>query len=364
MVRQKFELDRILKADSLVIYGAGTMGRSVYRCLSESPFMLHPECFIVKSMDDNESSVSGLPVYDIVHTTEYRKSLVLMALHEKIMSEAIDDLSAAGFGNILPISFESDLWADISSRWIFDHDVIQESVSGFHVYRDIALDMNLYVMHSIYDKHLRSVPEDNRYEIHMQVGAALTDVRMSEVTDATGKDHISSKNRKYCELTGIYWAWKNDRSDYIGFSHYRRRFELKEDNSSMMRCLPDIVVTNPVLNLATVGVQFAKDHHASDWEVMMEAIRTLSPGYYDAALSVQNGIYYYAYNMFIMRREILDEYCRFIFPILEYCEIRIGKREDAYQNRYIGFLAERLLTIFIRNNKQYKLAIAEKTFLT
>ena len=37
-------------------------------------------------------------------------------------------------------------------------------------------------------------------------------------------DNISIKNPRYCELTGIYWAWKNLDSDYIGLVHYRRYF--------------------------------------------------------------------------------------------------------------------------------------------
>ena len=37
-------------------------------------------------------------------------------------------------------------------------------------------------------------------------------------------DNISIKNPRYCELTGIYWAWKNLDSDYLGLVHFRRYF--------------------------------------------------------------------------------------------------------------------------------------------
>ena len=48
--------------------------------------------------------------------------------------------------------------------------------------------------------------------------------------DHTG-DNISSKNANYCELTGLYWAWKNLDADYIGLVHYRRYFTRKEVRS-------------------------------------------------------------------------------------------------------------------------------------
>ncbi|EAK5848006.1 DUF4422 domain-containing protein, partial [Campylobacter lari] len=45
------------------------------------------------------------------------------------------------------------------------------------------------------------------------------------IGDNTG-ENISYLNRYFCELTGIYWAWKNydklGNPDYIGFAHYRR----------------------------------------------------------------------------------------------------------------------------------------------
>lgn len=43
------------------------------------------------------------------------------------------------------------------------------------------------------------------------------------IPDNTG-DNISAKNPNYCELTALYWVWKNLDCEYIGLCHYRRYF--------------------------------------------------------------------------------------------------------------------------------------------
>ena len=45
--------------------------------------------------------------------------------------------------------------------------------------------------------------------------------------DKTGAN-ISFKNVHFCELTGLYWAWKNIDADYVGLVDYRRYFTRKE----------------------------------------------------------------------------------------------------------------------------------------
>lgn len=64
-----------------------------------------------------------------------------------------------------------------------------------------------------------------------------------------------------------------------------------------------------------------------------------------------------------MKKEILDELCTWLFPILFVCAEHGRERDDPYQNRYPGFLAERLMTFFFeKNRKQYKVVYADKDF--
>ena len=72
------------------------------------------------------------------------------------------------------------------------------------------------------------MPEDSMY-LPVHVGRALyPDREFGYQSDAEG-DNISIKNPYYCELTALYWAWKNLKADYVGLAHYRRHFSYVEN---------------------------------------------------------------------------------------------------------------------------------------
>jgi len=68
------------------------------------------------------------------------------------------------------------------------------------------------------------MPSDKMY-LPLHVGADSNKNETTFAKDNTG-DNISIKNPNYCELTGLYWAWKNLKNDYVGLVHYRRYFTM------------------------------------------------------------------------------------------------------------------------------------------
>ena len=77
--------------------------------------------------------------------------------------------------------------------------------------------MSIYVVtHKKYN-----IPKMKGY-IPIQVGASLHE-NLGYKVDSDG-DNISYKNPNYCELTALYYMWKNLDDDIIGLTHYRRYF--------------------------------------------------------------------------------------------------------------------------------------------
>ena len=66
------------------------------------------------------------------------------------------------------------------------------------------------------------LPHDPLY-LPVHAGSRIHGYSLPYTADNTG-DNISGKNASFCELTALYWAWKNVDADYIGLCHYRRYF--------------------------------------------------------------------------------------------------------------------------------------------
>ena len=376
----------LCKAEQAVIFGARLVAVEAAICLMGKPYDLNISYFLVSGTGENPTEVLGKPVISLEQAREIlpKNVLIIIALMEKHLESIVENLHQSGFSNLLPLTFESDLWSDIRGNYFMEYcqenqkeywkleEVLERQIKEAENWdgnRGLTGDNRnqgvcIYTAKCHVDRELKEDLHRYSWEIPIQVGAALTGKRICEVRDNTG-DHISEKNREYCELTALYWIWKNTSSQYAGLCHYRRHFELNEGLlDQLCKSEVDVAVTVPILNFPSVKEVYSQDHVKQDWEIMMEAIGILQPKYQKAAEEVETGIYYYGYNMFFARKEIVDDYCSWLFPILSYCEGHCEKKEDPYQNRYIGFLAERLLTIYLKGHEgKYKMVHVRKHFV-
>ena len=208
------------------------------------------------------------------------------------------------------------------------------------------------------------MPEDEVY-LPLHVGAeGKTDLGYTK--DNTG-DNISVKNPNYCELTGLYWAWKNLSADYIGFVHYRRYFtckeirniELKKKQILSLEEWKRLLSNNPVVvpDKRKYYIETNRSHynHAHPGIGLDETERIINekcPEYSSAFTTVMDRTWAHMFNMFVMRRDLFQEYCQWLFGILFELEERLDISEfDAYNSRVFGFVSERLLDVWLEKNR-------------
>ena len=199
------------------------------------------------------------------------------------------------------------------------------------------------------------------------------------IGDNTG-DNISAKNANYCELTGLYWAWKNLKCDYIGLCHYRRYFAGKNIHTNSIekkkavilhradyeKLLQKYDVILPVKRnyyIETVRSQYEHAHNKRDLDEAERIIKELYPEYSEAFSKVMVRTKLHILNMFVMKKTLFDEYCNWLFSILFELEKRIDiSNYNQYEARVFGFISERLFSVWVEK-KQLKVKEVSVVFL-
>ncbi len=198
------------------------------------------------------------------------------------------------------------------------------------------------------------------YEI-VQAGAAQHDA-LPYISDASG-ENISAKNPYYCELTVLYWAWKNSTADYKGLVHYRRFFgrnELSSDLSTVyseseLRAMltdADIVLPKPEYLLDDAKTDLCKECCRPEvFDKLREIISSRYPDYIPAFDNLFKGDKVSLYNMMYARSEVFDSYCEWLFSIFFELEGYVDMTGyTPFQQRLYGFVSERLLNVWCARN--------------
>lgn len=195
------------------------------------------------------------------------------------------------------------------------------------------------------------------YCIPMELGAVNRDNLRYATRDDEGDDNISEKNGLYNELTGLYWMWKNDNHEYVGLYHYRRicNHINKREIPSLLKKY-DFIISKQTINKPNMATHYCHDHCKVDWDIMLEELNKLYPNYYNSASKVFSKRGFIPGNIFITTNKHLNEYCSWLFPLLENIENRldISDGRTDYNKRAIGILGERLFNLYLFHNN-YKL---------
>ena len=369
-----------MKSD-IYIFGAHSRARTLREYLEHVHEDLHVRAFLVNNEEPNPEEADGVPVIHITGGGDTahldRGCPVYLGMRSVNHPAVVSFLEELGFEQIIPLTVELDTalrnaylekamvamgesflkLASCETAHEVNYEIAEQEVP--------AKQLRLYVASSIYDGKLLEHHEMRAYEQVIQVGCALTDQRLEQaVYDDQGMS-ISDRNQQFCELTALYWIWKNAKADYVGLEHYRRFFVLPENIVDVMEADQiDVILPVPLFVAPSVEENYKSRHVAKVWEDMMKYLQERDPAEAVAAREFFGRGLYSPCNMLIARKEVFAELCAWMFPILFAVTELNGRMEDRYQNRYPGFLSERLISFYFwRRRKSLKRVYADKVFL-
>ena len=252
---------------------------------------------------------------------------------------------------------------------------------------------------------------ENEIVTPIQTGRAISDEIFDEMIGDNTGDNISDKNSRYCELTAQYWGWKNYDSignpDYVGFMHYRRQFIFDENlkhskylwlpgtnfyyvkkmyKGYMKHFSPNVIF--PFLETAPDSIAFKhvdiypiskqtnmRDHFAKGmpfqklevFDIFEDVIKELCPEYRQTFEEFKQGTTMFCCNSFIMPKKLFFEYSDFLFKVLKEVDRRVDSSGfDKAESRFLGFLGEYMLSIFLMQklkNPDFKLIELDGTYV-
>jgi len=357
----------------LVIYGAQGIALGAYNAIKEIHSEINVLCFLVTAMDNNALMLGGIPVKKIndfvagMSKEEKNHIEVFIATPENVMDDIIENLRNVGLHNF--IKLDSMRWARMQEMAFTKNGKYMPLVTypyGVHM-----PDIKIFKMVHHKDKELKTEYVDQDYVTRLQVGAAFADKTVAELKDNT-QDNISEKNGNYSELTGLYWLWRNHiqagKKDnrYVGLSHYRRFFELSDDDLKKMQDNDiDVVLPYPMPYEPNIEEHHERYLTNQEWSGVLQALEELEPKCVKGFQEILSQKYLYNYNIILAKSEVMYNYCTWLFRLL----FRIEKINDLdglkVPNRYIGYVGETLETLYFMYNKdKLKIAHTGCRFLT
>lgn len=246
----------------------------------------------------------------------------------------------------------------------------------------------------------------NEVYVPVHVGKATSKYNLPIQGDNEG-ENISSLNYTYCELTGLYWAWKNIKADYIGLCHYRRFFTFEKsfihgfihrmyatalnafqafvsfpksysslqeiivnnEDALVKKALKEadkiknyirnhndakIIALRPMsMGLTNIVTHFSTVSGAHHIEIVKNIVKSKYPSIYPSFESVIFSNKLHLGNMIICEKSVFNQYCSFVFSVLE--EHRRILIEDGWYkdlkeysiSRLSGYIAEILTSVFV-----------------
>lgn len=227
---------------------------------------------------------------------------------------------------------------------------------------------NIVIVVATHKKY--KMPDDNMY-LPLHVGAAGKTDKNGDPLDFgyqrdDSGDNISARNCNFGTQTGLYWLWKNVDAEYKGLVHYRRHFVGKRKGNDIVG---SAITKNEILPflgeykifvpkkrhyyIETLYSHYAHTHDENHLKLVKEIIKHDCPEYLQAYEKVLKRKWGYMFNMMILQKDLMDDYCTWLFNILfQVCEQIDTNGMSAFDSRFCGRISEILFDVWIERKLQ------------
>lgn len=350
---------------SVYLYGAGVVAYGAYKAIQEL-FGVAIQGFLVTDRTGQPDRIDGTAVHTLEEIkSDKSKLLILIATPEEYHSSIEQSLEIAQVFNYIRLDSHTEyILMGHYLKKVQNLKLIEDF--GEHPVDNILKcggSVGIYMAVSHKDRLLEKQYMEKDWIKKIQAGAALTEERICRLTDDQG-DNISRENGLYGELTVSYYAWKHSGYTITGLFHYRRILRVSEVQISMLYMgLADVILPLPFVCCPDASGQYGRYLLESDIDIMMEVLQEQEKEHFGKIQHILEMPYLYNYNMLIAGKEVFDDYCAWMFPILKQITYRCEKEKRNRRPRYIGRIGEVLTSIyFMRNERGWKIVHAEKVW--
>lgn len=188
----------------------------------------------------------------------------------------------------------------------------------------------------------------------IQVGKALhPELDLGYINDNEG-ENVSDKNPKWCELSAIYWGWKNlNNVEYAGLCHYRRYFDIDITDNNIDKILKnkDILLVKRTIENCNIATRFSELVSMEDFYIFLDALLEIHPEYKESVINYcYNSNRFIPCTMFLAKKSVYDDFCKTFFPVFFKIDSIMLTHGYSRLNRAIAYLGELSLGLYVTHN--------------
>lgn len=353
--------NRIKAAPAFYIYGAGVIAYGAFSAL-KGLFGVKAKGFLVSDRDGQTEELGGVPVLEFESAHIEEGSFIIAATPEEYHDSIEKALKGKGIRNY--IKMDSSMEYNLMGQYLKKEKglcLIEDYDDGWNPGNVCKAVIYMAVSHN--DRKMRSLYHEPTWVRKIQVGAVLTEERISGITDEEYPE-ISKQNALYGELAATYYAWKRDRHAVTGVFHYRRVLDVSERQLGLLnQGIIDVILPLPFVCCPDASGQYGRYLLPEDVAVMLNVLGEMEPGCLGKVRGLLKQPYLYNYNILIARWEVFDSYCRWLFPRLTEIASRCEAEKRDRLPRYIGRVGEVLTSLyFMGKEKELKIVHARKVW--